>query len=94
MMCLGGKKHLNKTCFLVCPHQWNVHLWMYKHSSISRLTLFVGALPTVGAEQEEDAESPWDSEVLFVKDTRVSTAGSRRKIQNHLRASFSFEHYC
>lgn len=54
---------------------------MYKHSSISLLTLFVDALPTVGAEQEEDGESPWDSEVLFVKDTRVSTAGSRSKIQ-------------
>ncbi|CAN8210866.1 unnamed protein product [Coccothraustes coccothraustes] len=25
------------------------------------------ALPTMGAEQEEDAESPWDSEVLFVE---------------------------
>lgn len=85
---MSGKKHLNKTCFLVCPHQWNLHLQMYKCSSISLLTLFVGALPTVGAEQEEDAESPWDSEVLFVKDTRVSTAGSRSKIQNYLRASF------
>lgn len=81
MMCLGGKKRLNKTSFLVCLHQWNLHLWMYKHSSISFLTLFVDALPTVEAEQEEDGESPWDSEVLFVKDTRVSTAGSRSKIQ-------------
>lgn len=94
MMCLTGKKHLNKTCFLVCRHQWNLRLWMYKHLSISLLTLFLGAFPTVGTEQEEDAESPWDSEVLFVKDKRVSTAGSRSKIQNHLRVSFSFGHYC
>ncbi|KAJ7426966.1 ankyrin repeat domain-containing protein 26 [Willisornis vidua] len=33
------------------------------------------ALPAVGAEQEEDAESPWDSEVLGVKDMGVPLQG-------------------
>ncbi|KAM9293509.1 ankyrin repeat domain-containing protein 26 isoform 2-T2 [Morus bassanus] len=34
-----------------------------------------GALPAVGAEEEDDAESPWDSEVLSMKDTEVPTRG-------------------
>lgn len=43
--------------------------------SISLCPLFVGALPALGAEQEEEAESPWDSEVLSVKDVVVPVEG-------------------
>ncbi|XP_055649525.1 uncharacterized protein LOC129783617 [Falco peregrinus] len=43
-----------------------------------------GALTAVGAEEEEDAESPWDSEVFPVKDTGVpSGAGVGSEIQKH-----------
>ena len=52
--------------------------------SVSPLTAFVGALTAVGAEEEEDAESPWDSEVFPVKDTGVpSGAGVGSEIQKH-----------
>lgn len=40
--------------------------------SVSLLTSFVGAPPAGGAEQEEDAESPKDSEVLSVRDAMGS----------------------
>ena len=58
------------------------------------LTSFVGALPPVGAEEDEDDESPWDSEVLSVKGTGVwgvshwGQGEGRSKIQKHLRACF------
>lgn len=53
-----------------------------KALSVSLLTLFVGALPAVGAEEEEDADSPWDSEVLSVKDTGASTREGRGGVRS------------
>ncbi|XP_055556484.1 ankyrin repeat domain-containing protein 20B-like isoform X5 [Falco cherrug] len=49
-----------------------------------RTAVVEGALTAVGAEEEEDAESPWDSEVFPVKDTGVpSGAGVGSEIQKH-----------
>ena len=36
--------------------------------TVSLCPSLVGALPAVGAEQEEEAELPWDWKVLSVKD--------------------------
>ncbi|KAM6408314.1 LOW QUALITY PROTEIN: uncharacterized protein O9250_008402 [Rhynochetos jubatus] len=47
---------------------------------VSLLTSVVGAPPAEGAEEEEDTESPWDSEVLPVKDMEVSTRDVGRKL--------------
>lgn len=44
-----------------------------KPLSVSLVTSFIGALPAEGAEEEEDNDSPWDSEVLSVEDSGVPT---------------------
>ena len=80
------KKPLNNTHCLVCPQQQNCCASFGRRGdgekqseieglSVSPLTAFVGALTAVGAEEEEDAESPWDSEVFPVKETRVPSGG-------------------
>ncbi|KAM6395726.1 LOW QUALITY PROTEIN: uncharacterized protein O9250_012685 [Rhynochetos jubatus] len=62
---LGMKKPWNNTRFLVCPQQEND---------------CACAPPAEGAEEEEDTESPWDSEVLPVKDMEVSTRDVGRTV--------------
>lgn len=60
--------------------------------SILLLTSFIGALPAMGAEEDDDAESPWDSEVLSLKNMRIAIRGiweeGRSMTQKNLRACF------
>ncbi|KAM6421410.1 uncharacterized protein O9250_004122 [Rhynochetos jubatus] len=58
---------------------------------VSLLTSVVGAPPAEGAEEEEDTESPWDSEVLSVKDMEVSTRDVGRSVLQPFGESCSAE---
>ena len=96
LLCAGCEETLEfNTHCLVCPQQQNRCASFGRRGdgekqseieglSVSPLTAFVGALTAVGAEEEEGAESPWDSEVFPVKDTGVpSGAGVGSEIQKH-----------